>query len=291
MRLDPVEYCIKIKGVETGRGKIRMGCLLCINAGGVREEIPGERTTEPTFGLQALWVTEDMREKAERAGYSVVDPPTIIATHLTHLIKTHAAEILGRQDTQKIIDSVKADYPAVVEGVISAGNESFTVGEIQKVLQGLLREQVSVRNVVVILETLADYAKVTHNTAVLIEKTRQALGRQICLQYADDSRCLHVVTIDAAFLQKLAASRVDTLDGPRAALDPASLRAWQAALNDTFAQVQDRGFQPVIFCPEESRRLVRSLVERDMPNLVVISIPEVPADIKIEKLGEIRVGT
>jgi flagellar biosynthesis protein FlhA len=144
MRLDPHEYCIKIKGVEVGRSKIRMGWYLCMNTGTVTEEVPGEKTVEPTFGLPALWITDENRDRAERAGYAVVDPPTIIATHLNHIIKTHAAEILGRQDVYLILENIRKDYPAVVSGVLDIGNDSFTVGEIQKVMQGLLREHVSI---------------------------------------------------------------------------------------------------------------------------------------------------
>jgi flagellar biosynthesis protein FlhA len=288
MRLDPLEYSIKIKGVEVGKSRIRMGCYMCMNTGGVIEEIQGEKTTEPTFGLPAIWITEDQRDRAERAGYAVVDPPTIIATHLTQIIKTHAAEILGRQDVQTIIDSIKGDYPAVVDGVLNAGQNSFTVGEIQKVLQGLLREQVSIRNIVVILETLADYAGITHKAAPLIEKVRQALGRQICLQYVDDEQILRVVTVSPEFQQQLIAARVDTIDGPGAALDPASRRAWISAVGAAIAAVKDRGIVPVILCPEELRAIVRNSIERDLPGIVVLSIPEIPSDIKIESLGEIK---
>jgi flagellar biosynthesis protein FlhA len=290
MRLDPQEYCVKIKGVEVGRSKIRMNWYLCMNTGAVTEEVPGEKTIEPTFGLPAIWITEDNRERAERAGYAVVDPPTIIATHLNQIIKSHAAEILGRQDVQLILDAVKKDYPAVVDGVLSIGGDSFTLGEIQKVMQGLLREQVSIRNTVAILETLADFAKITHHTGVLIEKVRQRLGRQICLQYVDENQMLHVVTIAQDFQKKLLDSRVELVDGWGAALDPPTHRAWISAVSSTIAAMQDAGFVPAMLCPEEVRALVRGTTEREMPNLVILSIPEIPSDIKIESVGEIKVG-
>jgi flagellar biosynthesis protein FlhA len=289
MRLDPHEYCIKIKGVEVGRSKIRMGWYLCImSTGRITEEIPGEKTVEPTFGLPALWITDEDRDRAERAGYAVVDPPTIIATHLNQIIKTHAAEILGRQDVQRILEQIKKDYPAVVDGALSIGNDSFTVGEVQKVMQGLLREQVSIRNNIAILETLADFAKITHHTGVLIEKVRQRLGRQICLQYVDEKQTLHVVTVSQEFLKKLVDSRVELMDGWGAALDPASHRAWISAVSATVAAMQNAGYTaPVILCPEEARPLVRSSTAREMPGLVVLSIPEIPGDIKLESVGEI----
>jgi flagellar biosynthesis protein FlhA len=157
-------------------------------------------------------------------------------------------------------------------------------------MQGLLREQVSIRNVVAILETLADFAKITHRADFLTEKVRQHLGRQICLQYADEQQMLHVVTVSQDFQHKLLDSRVETLDGQGAALDPPTHRAWISAVSATIASMQNAGFFPVVLCPEEIRPLVRSSTEREMPNLVILSIPEIPNDIKIESVGEIKNG-
>lgn len=284
MRLEPSEYCFKIKGVEVARGRIRMGWYLGINPGGVTEDLPGEKTTDPTFGLPAIWIAEEHRERAERAGYTVVDPPSIIATHLTEIIKRHASEILGRQEVQSIIDTIRKDYPAVVDEV----TKICSVGETQKVLQGLLREQVSIRNMVVILETLADYRPVTKDTTVLVEKVRQALARQICLQYVDDSRTLHVLTVEPPLVQKIVDSRVDTVNGPIAALEPALQRAWIRSVSRSVVSVQQAGYLPVILCPEEARILVKSSTEREIPDLVVLSVPEISNDIKVEAIGEIK---
>jgi len=284
MRLEPSEYCFKIKGVEVARGRIRMGWYLGINPGGVTEDLPGEKTTDPTFGLPAIWIAEENRERAERAGYTVVDPPSIIATHLTEIIKRHASEILGRQEVQSIVDTIKKDYPAVVEEV----TKLCSIGEMQKVLQGLLREQVSIRNMVVILETLADYRPVTKDTTVLVEKVRQALSRQICLQYVDDNRTLHVLTIEPPLVQKIVDSRVDTVNGPIAALEPAVQRAWIRSLSRSVASVQQAGYLPIILCPEEARILVKSSSEREIPDLVVLSVPEISNDIQVEAIGEIK---
>ncbi len=284
--LEPNEYSFKIRGVEVDRGRLRMGWYMCMNTGGVSEEIPGEKTTDPAFGLPAIWITEDNREKAERAGYAVVDPPTIIATHLTEMIKSRAAEILGRQDVQSILDTLKKDYPSVVEETVKA----FTTGEIQKVMQGLLREQVSVRNTVAILETMCDFASVTKKADILVEKVRQRLGRQICQQYIDDKKTLHVITIEPSFLERLAASRVDTVNGPVAALEPVDHRNWISSLSASIASVQDKGYMPIILCPEAVRILVKASTEREMPNLVVLSVPEIDKEIRVESLGEIKVG-
>ena len=285
MRLEPSEYCFKIKGVEVGRGGIKMGNYLAINPGGIKEELEGESTTDPAFGLPAIWIAETEREKAERLGYTVVDPPSIIATHLTEIIKAHAGEILGRQEVQSILDTLKNDYPTVVEEV----GKTFAVGEIQKILQGLLREQVSIRNIVVILETMADYGTVSKDTAFLIEKVRQALGRQICLHYSGDTKTIHVLTLEPSLEQRIIEARVDTASGPTAALAPELHRKWITAMTNMVRTVQEQGHLPLILCSESARPLVKGSTMREIPHLVVLSVPEIATDVKIETLGEIRI--
>jgi len=285
MRLEPSEYCFKIRGVEIGRGIIRLGYYMAINPGGVSEEVPGERAKDPAFGLPAVWISEDVRDKAERAGYTVVDAPSIIATHLTEIIKRYAADILGRQEIQSMLDTLKKDYPAVVEDA----QKHLSLGEIQKVLQGLLREQVSIRNLVAILETLADYAGVTKDPGFLIEKARQTLGRQICLQYADTDKTIRVLTIDPGLEQKIIDARVDTATGALSALEPALQRQWIKALTLAVSAVQKQGHFPLILCSEAARALVKSSTEREIPDLVVLSVPEIVADVQVEAIGEIRI--
>ena len=285
MRLEPSEYCFKIKGVEVARGKIRMGWYLGINPGGVSEEIPGERTVDPTFGLPAVWISEENRDRAERSGYTVVDPPAIIATHLTEVIKKHAAEILGRQEVQGIMDALRKDYPAVIDEAAKV----CSLGEVQKVLQGLLREQVSIRNTIVILETLADFRPITSEITLLIEKVRQALGRQICLQYADENKTLHVLTVEPALAQKIIESRIDTVNGPMAALEPSEQRIWIRSLIQAVTTMQKSGFLPIVLAPEASARiLIKNSTDREIPDLVVLSIPEISKDIQVEVIGEIK---
>jgi flagellar biosynthesis protein FlhA len=284
MRLEPAEYCFKIRGVEVGRGSIKMGFYLAINPGGVKEELEGEAARDPAFGLPALWIAESERERAERLGYTVVDPPSIIATHLTEIIKAHAGEILGRQEVQSILDALKSDYPTVVEEV----TKGFSVGEIQKVLQGLLREQVSIRNIVVILETLGDYGSVSKDTAFLIEKVRQALARQICLQYADQERTLHVLTVAPELEQRLVAARVEAAGGPTVALEPQAQRRWLSALRESVRSVQDKGHAPIVLVSEAARAPLKNSTIREIPHLVVLSVPEIVPDIRVESLGEIR---
>ncbi len=284
MRLEPSEYCFKIRGVQVGRGLIRLGYYLAINPGGVTEDIPGEKTRDPTFGLPALWIAEEQRDRTERAGYTVVDAPSIVATHLTDIIKRHAAEILGRQEVQSILDALKKDYPAVVEDA----TKRLSLGETQKVLQALLREQVSIRNMVAILETLADYAGVTKDPVFLTEKCRQALGRQICLQYADQDRNLRVLTIESSLEQKIIDSRVDTPGGVVAALEPTVQRQWIKALTRAVSAVQHKGWIPVILCSEGARALVKASTERELTDLVVLSVPEIVPDARVEAVGEIK---
>jgi flagellar biosynthesis protein FlhA len=285
MRLDSAEYCFKIKGMEVGRAKIRRGYYLCMNPGGT-VDIPGEKTVDPAFGLPATWIAEDRRDEAERSGYTVVDPPSIIATHITEIIHHHAAEILGMQETSKILDTLKQDYPSVIE----EARKNLSVGEIQKVLQGLLREQVSIRNMVGILEALAEFAVITKNIPFLIEKARQALARQICLQYADEeTRMIRVLTINQTLETEILQSQVETPSGKIAAMDPAKHKAWITALSRTLSNAKNAGLiQPIILCAEQTRALVKQSTEREYPDLIVLSVPEIVPEVSVLQMGEIR---
>ncbi|MCK5152881.1 MAG: flagellar biosynthesis protein FlhA [Spirochaetales bacterium] len=283
MRLEPSEYSIKITGVSIGKGVIRIAHYLAINPGSVTEEIQGEKTIDPAFGLPALWIGEDQRELAERRGYTVVDAPSIIATHLTEIIKKHSFEMLGRQEVKKILDTLRTDYSAVVDEVTKA----LSLGEVQKILQGLLIEQVSIRNMIPILETMADYGVVSKEISFLIEKVRQTLGRQICLQYTDDGKVLRVLTIAPELEQMIIESRLDTAGGPIAALDPADHRKWINAVTNAVHNAQTVGYLPIILCSEAGRALVKRSTVRDIPELIVLSVPEIASEIITEGVGEI----
>ena len=217
MNLPPDEYCITIQGAEVARSKIRMGAYLAVNPGNVQDEIPGEPTLDPAFGLPAIWISESNQAAAERAGYTVIDPPSIIATHLTQVIKTHADDILSRQMVSNILDSAKKLNPIVVEEIQS--NDKLTLGDLQTVFRCLLRENVSIRNTTAILETISDYRRITGDMYIIAEKVRQRLGRQIVQQYLGEDKALRAFMVDSAFFQTVLASRIDTLTGPQPAID------------------------------------------------------------------------
>jgi len=290
MILEPAEYCFKIKGVDSGRGKIRIDYFLCINPGTATADLEGEKTVDPAFGLPAIWIDQDKRDEAERAGYTVVDPPSIIATHLTEIIRRHAADILGLQDTQAILDTLRKEYPAVVDEVLREGKGLRAV-EIQKILQGLLRERVSIRNMVSILESIADYAPVSKNIWFLTEKARQALASQICRQYADDDNRLRVLTIDPALEQKIIDSKYETPSGIVSAMDPPTHKMWIKSVSKAAVAVKEKGWLPVILCSEQARFLVKNSTDREIPDLAVLSVPEIVPEMIPEAVGVIRSET
>ena len=296
MTLAPDEYSFKIKGIEAGRAKIKLGYYMCMNTGSVSEEISGEKTFDPAFGVPAIWVNEDQRADAERAGYAVVDPPTIIATHITEIIRSHAAEILGRLETKAIIDKIRESNPVVVDEVLTT--YKYTYGEIERVLQGLLSEQVSIRNIVAILETLANYGNMPHNNWLLIEKVREALGLQICLQYVDShdpSKKLSVLQVSQSASEKIMSHCVVPNDGgqPFVAFEPTDGRKWISSVSAAIASVRERNYLPILFCgTAEIRQLVHNSINREIPGIPVLSLNEVVAagnNVNLEILGEINV--
>ena len=296
MTLAPDEYSFKIKGIEAGRSKIKLGYYMCMNTGSVTEEIKGEATTDPAFGVPAIWVSEDQRSDAERAGYVIVDPPTIIATHITEIIRAHAAEILGRLETKAIIDKIKEKNPVVVDEVLNT--YKYTYGDIERVLQGLLREQVSIRNIVAILETLANYGNMPHNNWLLIEKVREALGQQICLQYVDPhdpNKKLSVLQVSQTASEMIMSHCFVPNDGgqPFINFNPVDGRKWISAVSAAVTSVRERNYQPILLCgTPELRQLVRNSISREMPGVIALSLNEVVAagsNVNLEILGEINV--
>ena len=264
-----------------------MGAYLAVNPGGVQDEIPGEITVDPAFGLPAIWISEENRAKAEKSGYTVIDAPTIITTHITHVIKTHAADILTRQMVSDILESVKKTNPAVVAELQT--NQNFHLGELQKILQYLLRESVSIRNTVAILETIADYRRITGDVYLISEKVRQRLGRQIVQQYIGQDNMLHAFMVDPEFMQMIAASRVDTINGPVSGIDAELSRAFVKAVQTAFSNYSSQFTGvAVILTPEEGRLLTKRLIEKDMPAIAVLSVPEIPKEISLMGMGNIK---
>jgi flagellar biosynthesis protein FlhA len=284
-RLPHKEYHFKLKGNDIGKGTIRNGYYLCINPGGVKEKIPGKKTLDPAFGLPAFWIKEKDAAGAKQAGYTVADYAGIIATHLTQIIKRNAAEFIDRQETENILKKLCIDYPTLVEEV----KKNLSCGDIKRVLQALLREQVSIRNIVDILEALADYGSVSKDTRFLTEKARQSLSRQICLQYTDTEKKLWVITIEPHLAQKIINNKVETGFDTVSTLEDLH-RDWIAAVKQTITTAVDQNRPPVILCSEAARFLVKYVTDREFPDLAVLSIREIPPDITVEQTGEIRIN-
>ena len=278
MTLEPNDYSFKIEGIEVGHATVRIGYVMCMDTGAVTEPLEGEKTKDPAFGMDAIWLPEDRRSEAEGAGYVIVDPPTIISTHITEIIRSHAAELLDRQAVSVILETVKQKNPVLVSEVLDTAKISY--GVIEKVLQNLLEEKVSIRNYVKILETMANYAGVSHNNVwELTQKVREALGLQICMQYADENKKLHVMRLSQELSEMIAEHAYYPEDGskPYVALDPVDRRRWVKAVSASLAKVNQMNYQPIIITVSGVRQLVRSSIEREMPGVVVISDMELYA--------------
>ncbi len=286
MRLQPSEYSIKIRGVEICKATLRIGKYLAIDPGNVESKIDGEKTKEPTFGLDALWIQESERHRAERSGYTVVDAPSIITTHLTEIIRRHASEILGRQDVKQMITTLNDTYSAVVEDV----NKQLSTGEIHKVLQKLLSERVSIRNLVSILEALSDFAPVSKDTEFLVEKARQSLGRQLCAQYADENNQIHVSTLDQSLEKLIIDSRVESSSGVVPVLQPSQYQALIRDVELAIQQMTKQGLYPILLCSESTRPLLRKLLQIDVNQLSILSTREIVSGYTILTVHRIRIG-
>ena len=285
IQLKPNVYVIKLRGIEIAKGDLLLDRYLAMNPGNVLEEISGIDTVEPAFNLPALWIQDSQRERAELAGYTVVDPVSVLATHLTEIIKSHAAEILGRQEVQTLIDSVKQNYPAVVEELIP---NILSVGDVQKILTNLLRERISIRDMVTILETLADYAAMTKDHEILTEYVRHALSRQITRQYVQGST-LTCITVDPQLENTISGAVQRTEHGSYVALDPSITQQLIQGLSKEVAKLTNLGFQPIVLTNPGARPYFRKLVERVAPNLIVLSYAEIDSKVEVQALGMVKV--
>jgi len=286
IQLNPNEYVVKIKGVKVAKGEVYFDHYLAMDPGTGEGDIEGIDTVEPAFGLPAKWITEKEREKAEVYGYTVVDPPSVIATHLTEIIKEKAYELLGRQDVKLLIDNVKEEYPAVVEELVP---KILSLGEVQKVLSNLLKEQISIRNMVTILETLADYGRITHDTDLLTEYVRQKLSGYITNKYVGDDNRLNVVTLDNSVEETIMNSITKTETGSYLSLEP---NMAQRILNSTLKTVQklsNIGGQPIILTAPIVRLYFKRLTEQLTRDIIVLSYNEIDPSVEVKSVGVVSI--
>jgi len=282
IQLAPYQYCIKVKGVEVSRGELQNDSLLAMDPGTAEGGLKGKETIEPAFGLPAVWISVSQRDIAEMKGYTIVDLPSVIATHLTQVIKKYANKLLGRQEVQTIIDNVKETNPVIVEELIP---KLMSIGEVQKVLGNLLREEISIRDMVTILETLADYATHTRDTDVLTEYVRQALSRSISQKYIDKNVSNGVITIEPGLEQELASSIQKSDFGSYIAIAPEKMEVLINNLSKQVRGVLATGEQPIILTSPGLRPYFKRMIEGVIPSLIVLSYNEIDADADIKSVG------
>ncbi|MCC6381753.1 MAG: flagellar biosynthesis protein FlhA [Dehalococcoidia bacterium] len=283
----PAVYVVKLRGVEIARGSLMPGQYLAMDPGTAEGDVPGTETHEPAFGLPARWIAPVHKERAELLGYTVVDAESVLATHLTELVKRFAPDLLSRQDTQNLLENLRSDYPALVEDLVPA---TLTVGEVQEVLQNLLAEQVSIRDLVTICETLATHGRSTRDVDLLTEYTRAALARQISRRYADDQGTLHVLTVGPRTEDEIATAIQQGERGSAIALPPWQLQRLLGVISTEIERVASAGRDPLILCSSRIRLVLRRLLERRLPNVVVLSFAEVTSQTAVEALGTIEVS-
>jgi flagellar biosynthesis protein FlhA len=283
LQLKPHEYSVMIKGAKVGGGDLN-GQLLAMDSGAVTAAIDGVRTTEPVFGLPAIWIKEQDRDKAQQLGYTVVENTTIIATHISEIIKKHAHELVGRQELQQLLDNLAATCPKVVEELVPS---LLGLGAVLKVIKNLLRENVSIRDLRSVLEALADYAGITKDPEVLTEFVRQALSRSIVDQLKTDDETLSIICLDRDVEELVAESVHNSEQGSYLALEPGTAQHFLANLRSSVDRFGQTGTTPVLICSPTIRRHVKKFTERFLNNLVVLSHNEIPANIKIQSLGAV----
>lgn len=286
IKLSPNQYRILIKGVDVAGGEIMFDHYMAMNPGYVEEEIDGIETVEPYLGLPALWISESQRERAEAFGYTVVDPPAIIATHLTEVIRNNLHELLSRQDVQNLVDNIKENNPVLVDELIP---KQMSIGDVQKVLANLLSEGVSIRDLVTILETLADYSQLTRDTDMLTEYVRQALRRSISQKYFGENTNNKVITLDPQVEQEIRDSVQQTEHGSYISMDPERTQLIFASLNKEIAKLTSLGLQPIILTSPIVRIYFKRLVEQVAPDLVVLSFNEIEPNAEIQSIGMVGI--
>ena len=287
LQLKPNQYAVIIKGVEIASGELMPGYYLAMNPGDVKAEIEGIPTKEPAFGIPALWIGEKDKEKAQIAGYTVVDLSTMIATHISEILKTHAYELLGRQEVQSLLDTLSLNHPKVVEELVP---NLLSLGRVQKVLQNLLREHVSIRDLLTIAETLADYAPITKNLDILTEYVRQRLGRSITKMYEAPGGELALMTLDTEIEELISNAVQHTEHESYLSLEPALIQKILSRLTKSIEKFSSMNYQPLILCSPGVRLQLKRLTERFLPALVVLSHNEIDKRVKLKSLGVLSLG-
>ncbi len=282
IQLNPNQYIIKIKGIQVTEGEILFDHYMAMNPGYVEEEINGIPTFEPSFHLPALWITDSQRERAESLGYTVVDPPSIIATHLTEVIRSHISELLTRQDVQNLVNNLKETNPALVDELTP---KNLGLGEIQKVLQNLLREGVSIRDLLSIFEVLADHATTTRDTDVLTEYVRQSLKRAISGHYFAPNEVTSCVTLDPKVEQDIMGSIKQTEQGAYLTLDPDRVRAIMASLEEEVAKLEELGKNPIVVTSPIVRMYFKKMSSDYIKDLIVVSYNEIDSNVELQSIG------
>lgn len=284
IQLNPNQYIIKIKGIQISEGEILFDHYMAMNPGSVEEEITGIPTFEPSFHLPAIWITESQRERAESYGYTVVDPPSIIATHLTEVIREHIAELLTRQDVQNLVNNLKEGNQALADELVP---KLMSLGEIEKVLQNLLREGISIRDLVTIFETLADYAPSTHDTDVLTEYVRQSLKRAISTKYFSTEETTSVVTLDPKLEQQIMDSVKQTENGAYLTMDPEKTKQIIHSTEVETKKLEDAGKPMIVMTSPIVRMYFKKMTQDYFKDLVVVSYNEVEPQIELQSVGMI----
>ena len=286
IQIKPSAYVIKLKGMEIARGELMLDHFLAMNSGTVFEEVAGTPTVEPAFGLPALWIAEADREQAELNGYTVVDAVSVLATHITEVIKQHASEILGRQETQNLLDNLAKSNPSLVSEVVP---DLMGVGDIQKVLANLLEERVSIRDMATIMEVLSDYSKATKDTEILTEYVRHAMARLITQQVVQGGNVLPCITLDPALENRIAGGVQRTDHGSYVNLDPDTTRKMLASLERELQKLADMGYGAVVLTSPAVRLYFKKLVSRSVQGLTIVSHAEITPNIEIQIMGVIRI--
>ncbi len=285
LQLRPGEYVIKLKGVQVGSGELMVGYYLAIESDLVKEKVKGISTTDPAFGLPALWVTEENKDTAEESGYTVVDPSSVLITHLSEVIKRYAHELLGRREVEKLMDNLRKDYGTLIDEIVP---NLLSMGQVQRVLQNLLREGISIRDMVTILETLSEFASETKELDLLTEYVRAALQRQITSHYQSEDGVLRVITLNPTLEDKLISALRESDGNNYLNMDPGAIDRLRRNVMTALEPLVSQGYSPILLCASPIRPYLKRLLEGVLPQLAVLSYAEISPGVEVEALAVVK---